>query len=142
MKDIRFFKWIGAYSIDRSNPRGSIQTLQYTVDKLQVPGNSVFLYPQGKIVPQHTPIQLESGISWLAERLPPHADIVPGAIFMHTQNSDKPELLLNMGSPVSFDITQNRKQQTRYFADILQEMFHQTVASSVKLEKDFTVLMD
>ena len=49
LKKYWFFKKVGAYSVNLSNPVSITRTLRYTNDVLKSPQNFVVLYPQGKI---------------------------------------------------------------------------------------------
>ncbi len=141
VKEIRFFKWIGAYSIDRDNPRSSMHTMQYTLDVLKTPKSSVYLYPQGKIESPHSPIKSEGGLGWLAKNLPDNADLVPGSILMHTYKSDKPTLLISIGEPLSFDKSESRKSITASCENKLDNKFSQLVDDSRELPESFKKIM-
>lgn len=98
-----FFQKIGVFSINLSSPRASMQSMRYALESMKRPGAALYIYPQGKIVPFSTHnLDFQPGLGWLAKRLP-QTDIVPVAIHIHTQLSDKPRLEILAGSDVEID---------------------------------------
>ncbi|CAN5346831.1 hypothetical protein BH23BAC3_BH23BAC3_16390 [soil metagenome] len=101
-----FFRRLGVFSINLSSPRSSMQSMRYAVKSMQRPNASLYIYPQGKIVPFSIDnLNFQKGIGWLAKKIP-DADIVPVAIYIHTKKSDKPRLEILVGEKVEI----NRKQ--------------------------------
>ncbi len=100
MQRHKFFKKIGAFSVNLEDPKGVITSLRYAVDSMKRPNASLFIYPEGKIVPfsVNRP-SFKKGLGWIVSKCP-DADVVPIGVFMHTAVSDKPELFLGIGSPV------------------------------------------
>ena len=116
-----FFRKIGAYSIDRSNPKEALKTLQFTVDLLQKERTSVFIYPQGHIIDPCEPIAFEGGLSWLYTHCE-NVDFVPIALHQHTFNSDKPELFIKSGKPANFSRNLHKKELIRGFEHSLTDL--------------------
>ena len=98
MERFFFFKWIGAFSINRAKRREAIYSLRYAMQSLQRPNGSVYIYPEGEIVPFTRSLSpsFEQGVGWLCQKLP-EVDVVPIAIRIHTMRADKPELLVEIG---------------------------------------------
>lgn len=95
-----FFRRLGVFSINLRSARSSMQSLRYAIQSMGRPNASLYIYPQGKIVPFSTnELEFKKGIGWLAKKLP-HTDIVPIGIYIHTKESDKPRLELTVGSEV------------------------------------------
>ena len=70
MMDIRqlkkhpFFTKIGAFSVDLNQPRSAIYSLRYALEHLQIPNASIYLFPEGEIVPVHPgPLSLSEVLS-------------------------------------------------------------------------------
>ncbi|MCH8556200.1 MAG: lysophospholipid acyltransferase family protein [Balneolia bacterium] len=97
-----FFRRIGCFSIDRKDYRSALKSLRYGIEWLNnAPGRSLFLYPEGKITnPQLPDSQFETGIGWMASQLEEHVDLVPFIQHSHLMHHSKPELYLQLGSPV------------------------------------------
>jgi len=123
-----FFRRIGVFSINLSSPRSSMQSLRYALDSMKRPNASLYIYPQGKIVPFNaTPhIEFRNGLGWLAKKLP-ECDIVPVAVDIHTRESDKPRLEILVGNPVEPDLDQSTDQITKNFENELSALLKRLV---------------
>lgn len=122
MEDIQmrrhpFFRRIGAFSINRSNPRAALQSLDYAADWLNEPGTSVFLFPEGRLVDATVPVTIESGVLRLIANAP-LADVIPLASHIHFLRGPKPELMLRSGEPIRLtdDMPKALALQTVQFA--------------------------
>lgn len=98
----RFFRKLGAYSVDKSAPGSSRASLRYT-EELLARGNRVWLFPQGDIRHlESRPLALRRGAEYLLRRVP-QAAVVP-VTFYYTQGlHSKPEASLEIGRPMSED---------------------------------------
>ena len=96
----RFFRRIGAFSVNLENPRHSLPSLRYALDSMKRENASLYIYPEGKIVPftVDKPV-FQGGLTWLSDRLP-EVDVVPVGIYIHTMRGSKPELHISIGEPV------------------------------------------
>lgn len=98
-----FFKRLGVFSINLDNPRSSIRSLRYAIESLERPKSSLYMYPQGKIVPFSVDgLNFKKGIGWLCKQLP-EVDVVPVGIYIHTMYDDKPKLEISVGPSVEID---------------------------------------
>ncbi|MFO7799470.1 lysophospholipid acyltransferase family protein [Rhodohalobacter sp.] len=103
MRQHKFFSKIGAFSVNLSEPRAALKSLRYAVDSMKRDNSSLFIYPEGKIVPFSTlKPEFQKGLGWIASRTP-GSDIVPIGIYIHTARHDKPELNIKIGPPVTFN---------------------------------------
>lgn len=118
MRQYPFFSRIGAFSINREDKKAAIRSLRYAVTSLERPNACLFIYPEGKITPPGAPLHFEGGLTWLTRQLP-DVDVVPIGIYMHTMRHAKPELHLQVGSPVKRESQWSRKEQTRHFEHML-----------------------
>jgi len=121
IRKYRFFRKIGAFSIDREHSRQTISSLRYAVQSMDRPRASLFIYPEGKLTPPGTPMEFEGGLSWLYDHLP-GVDFVPVALFLHCMHTNKPELLIHVGSPVQPNRGLAKVQHTAVFQEALQSM--------------------
>lgn len=119
-----FFRRLGVFSINLSSPRSSMQSMRYAVESMRCPNASLYIYPQGKIVPFSTEnLNFKKGIGWLAKKIP-DADIVPVAIYIHTKESDKPRLEILVGKNIKIN----------------REYISEDICNT--LEKELTFLLD
>ncbi len=95
-----FFSKLGAFSVDRTNPRKAVQSLGYAAECLTHERIGLYIFPQGSIRPEmERPIHFESGLAWLYQSCP-SIDFVPVVTTMNTRYSDRPRLYIRSGSPV------------------------------------------
>lgn len=124
MREHSFFKKIGAFSVNLENPRSSIHSLRYAVDSMNRPNSSLFIYPEGRIVPfSSKKPSFKPGMGWIAKQCP-QVDVVPIGIYIHTARHDKPELFIRIGKTVSIEHSNNAEQ--------LNDLFEQTMGKLLK----------
>jgi len=104
MKTYPFFKWIGAFSIDRGDTRKAIYTLRYALQSMQRENASLYIYPEGTIKPFIESLHpgFEGGLSWLITKLP-DVDVVPLTFLQRLADYDKPELIIHIGRHIPID---------------------------------------
>lgn len=124
MRQYSFFKRIGAFSIDRNDPRKTVTSLRYAVQSMKRDKSSLFIYPEGKITPTGSSMDFEGGLAWLHSKLP-EVDIVPVGIYMHTIRNDKPELHVQIGKPVRLHKEFENEEMTRVYEDELNQILDQ-----------------
>ncbi|MDX1590494.1 MAG: lysophospholipid acyltransferase family protein [Balneolaceae bacterium] len=106
MLEHRFFRKIGAFSVNLQDPRAAVKSLRYAKESMDRLNSCLFIYPEGKIVPFSTDKpEFKKGLGWLAKRCP-QCDLVPIGIYIHTANSDKPDLCIRVGVPSRPDLNQ------------------------------------
>jgi 1-acyl-sn-glycerol-3-phosphate acyltransferase len=126
MKKYRFFKKLGAFSMVPHNRSHNLASLRYAVKSMQRPNASLFVYPQGEILPAGSQIHFKNGIGWLCKQMP-NVDFVPIGIHMHTMRHDKPELHIWVGKPVSITTNKDLKEITASFEQIMQQLLDQLI---------------
>lgn len=100
MTRYRFFRWLGAFSVNLDNPRRSIRPLRYAVKSMQRENASLFICPEGQMVPfSSDKPEFRNGLAWLCRQLP-EVDVVPVGIYIHTIRHNKPELHIAIGNAV------------------------------------------
>jgi len=139
MKQYGFFKKIGAFSINREDPRKAVASLRYAVQSMQQENASLFIYPEGTITPAGSELSFEGGLTWLHDKLP-EVDFVPIGIYMHTIRSDKPELHLHVGEKVAIRPELEKESKTELFeqklAALIDEL-HKTAGFDDSLYERF-----
>ncbi len=122
-----FFQRLGVFSIGLSSPRSSMRSLRYAIKSMERSNASLYIYPQGKIVPfSIDDLEFKKGIGWLAKRLP-DADLVPVAIYIHTKESDKPRLEISVGAAVDVDPNQKADRINNALEKRLSELLKSLV---------------
>lgn len=132
MLEYPFFSRIGAFSINRSNPRSALNSLRYGLQSLEPAGRSLFIYPEGKIYPQEdSPNNFEGGLAWMTNRLPDLKNVVkvvPIGIYIHTMTSAKPTLMLNVTNAIAVDSPVSKQS----LSSNLKEQLHNAVIANKK----------
>lgn len=122
MKQYPFFKRIGAFSVNMSDPRSALTSLRYAHDSLQRERASLFIYPEGKITAaSDQPPEFKPGLSWLYKQTD-DIDFVPIAIYTHTFRNAKPELYIAIGESVDHDKQLDKKELTNLFSADIQHL--------------------
>jgi hypothetical protein len=66
----KFFRKLGAFSVDKSSPQAAIKAIEYSVELLKNSGKTLFIFPQGKMLPNDVrPFQFYNGVIKIAEKL-------------------------------------------------------------------------
>jgi 1-acyl-sn-glycerol-3-phosphate acyltransferase len=108
LKRYPFFRKIGVFSVDRENARSALHSLNRTREWLEGENNSIYLFPQGGIRNEFSPIVFEHGIGWLAKSCR-NCDIVPLAIHINSVRGDKPDLFLRTGNALEINYSDDKK---------------------------------
>ena len=103
----RFFTRIGAFSLDRSNPRSAIGTIHYAAELLVADSeqqNALWIFPQGKIEPvDKRPLFFFKGTASIVSRALetiPHIYLVSVVSRIEYLGEQKPELFLSFREPL------------------------------------------
>ncbi len=102
LKQFRFFRRLGAFSVDKTSRRGMVESLRYAEDMLKQ-GHHVWLFPQGDI--RHLearPLQFSSGAGYLLERCGDVA-VQPVTVYYSFSSQQKAVASLSFGAPIHAD---------------------------------------
>ncbi|GGM40751.1 glycerol acyltransferase [Paraliobacillus quinghaiensis] len=121
LKQYPFFRKLGAFSIDRDQPKGIVQSLKYS-QKLVEQNGSVWLFPQGEVQHQDIrPLQFQSGIGYLLERFE-RITVKPVTFYYSFGEMQKPIASIHIGDDFSVNGTsKSRKEWTAYFQNVLEK---------------------
>ena len=98
-----FFRRIGAFSVDRTDPRSVRASIDYASRMLLKPRAAVWIYPQGKIVSNDArPLVFQNGIRALVKRAG-RVRVVPVAFRYEFWQDERPEALARFGEPTWVD---------------------------------------
>ena len=133
-----FFKRIGCFSIDRQNPRSAVESLNYGIEWLKTPENSLIIYPQGKLENPAKPIKFETGIGWMSQRLPDCTDVVPIIQHAHQMHDAKPSLYIRLCPAIDPALLSGTKEHiTQNLQEITRSEFEKLVHISSEKEPGF-----
>ena len=101
MSRYSFFRWIGAFSVNRHSPREAVRSLQYAVELFDRPNRLLWIYPQGIMRPNDSrPLDFEGGVAWIAQHLR-NPQLVPLAHRYEFIKDQRPDAFLRFGPMVS-----------------------------------------
>lgn len=94
-----FFRRIGAFSVDRTDPASVRASIDYTAELLAKPRAGVWLFPQGRIASNDVrPLGFQPGLRLLLRRTG-RIRIVPVALRYEFWQEERPEALVRFGEP-------------------------------------------
>ena len=98
-----FFRRIGAFSVDRTDPASVRAALDHAAKLLQRPRSGVWIFPQGKIEANDArPLRFQAGIRALVRRVG-LVRVVPVAFRYEFWQDERPEALVRFGTPTWVD---------------------------------------
>lgn len=98
-----FFRRIGAYSVDRTDPASVRASLDYTAALLARARAGVWFFPQGRIACNDArPLEFQGGLRLLLQRAK-RLRIVPAALRYEYWQDERPEALARFGDPAWVD---------------------------------------
>jgi 1-acyl-sn-glycerol-3-phosphate acyltransferase len=98
-----FFRFCGAFSVDRHDPREGLRSVAYAADLLRQPQRVVWIFPQGTITPAaQRPLQTFAGAALIAKRVAQSGGAlrcIPMALRFEFGGEQRPEALIRLGEP-------------------------------------------
>lgn len=134
-----FFSKIGAFSIDRNNPRHALTSLLYGAEWLKSPGNSLFVYPEGKITSPYSSMACEKGFSRIIDEVP-ETDVVALVIHISHHLSDKPSLFIDIQDINPIKSTRNSTERVHKLNNILTQSRFKLGSDAITAISDFRIL--
>lgn len=107
LKQLPFFRWLGALPIDRTSPRAAYKDLDRACEVLQRSRQILAIFPQGEQCPAHLPLVLKPGVEALARKT--CAPVVPCALRYDYLESPRPIVHLKLGEALSYEIEKSSK---------------------------------
>lgn len=127
MKKYSFFKYIGAFSVNRNIPTESVRSLNYAAELLSNSNKYMWIFPQGEMLPQDKrPLKFYSGITKIAEKID-CVNLVPVCFRYEFIMEQRPEVFIQVGKPEiitgdkSQDLTENLSTTLESQLDKLKE---------------------
>lgn len=136
----RFFRKIGAFSVNSGDKRSSVRSLRYAINSMKRENACLFIYPEGRIVPFTTEKpQFKDGLSWIISKLE-GIEVVPVGLYISHEKSDKPELFIKIGKPVEIQVTIAPSETKLLLENTLQSVLIQLVEDAHSEERPFKQL--
>lgn len=139
LKEYKFFRRLGAFSIVREIPREAVKSLHYAVGSLKEGKNKTLLiFPQGEIFPNDKrPLKFFNGLAFLTERLK-NCSVIPCSIRLEFLENFKPEIFVSFGEAELFDDSSSidRKNLTKRFEEKLTTNLDSLKSAIIKKQLD------
>jgi chlorobactene lauroyltransferase len=115
----RFFRSIGAFSVNRSSPREAIRSLEYAVGLFDRPNRMLWIYPQGVMRPNDArPLAFEQGVVRIARALP-GAQLLPVTHRYEFVREQRPDAFVTFGPALPLPKGEDPKVQARFLETVL-----------------------
>lgn len=119
LREYPFFRRLGAFSVNRDQPRDTLASLAYAETKLRA-GHPLWIFPQSAITPPDRPIEALGGIGHLLRRLGP-AELRPVTLHYALGDHQKPAATVMAGEPIRRDWSElSRDEAAALVAGLLQ----------------------
>jgi len=115
---------MGGFSVEKNSPQQSVKSLNYAAHLLKNPKNSVWLFPQGKVLPpDFNPIKFESGLTYIASKVE-KINLIPISARYVFVREERPEVFLEVGEP---KIIESKIKDKKIFLEYLEKDFQEMV---------------
>lgn len=98
-----FFRYAGAFSVNRNDGRSAMQSLAYAVERLtEAPNRMLLIFPQGEILANDArPLKFFAGMGHIVKRVAQAGAValVPFALRYEFIGEQKPEAFMRVGAP-------------------------------------------
>lgn len=122
LKNLQFFRKLGAFSVVRENSREALKSLKYASDILiEDPRRTLWIFPQGEILPNDIrPLKLYSGLAHIVRNVK-NCLVIPTAIRLEFLQNFKPDIFVKIGNPIVFDTNEifDKKKLINLFTENL-----------------------
>jgi 1-acyl-sn-glycerol-3-phosphate acyltransferase len=115
LKRYWFFRKLGAYGFNPSNPKSIIEAVNYTKDVLNDKKNFSIIYPQGEIFPyDQNPISLKDGLKYFIKNSSTDLVVLPIAFKIQYEEEKLPNVYCRFGELLN---SEHVKQNFSLFKD-------------------------
>jgi len=112
MKKYAFFRWIGAFSVNRSMANEAMESVNYAASLLKNNNAVLWIYPQGLMQPNdYRPIKFYSGISRIIGKLE-GVNLIPMALRYEFLMEQRPDVFIQIGKVKSCQKLEETKDLT------------------------------
>lgn len=121
MRKYKFFRMIGAFSVNRESAFESFETIKYSHELLKNPERVLWIFPQGEMLPQDVrPLKFQRGTAKIAQ-MAGGANIIPAVISYEYLKEQRAEIFIKTGRPLEAENTDNPDKLTAEMEKILEE---------------------
>jgi chlorobactene lauroyltransferase len=107
LEHYRPLRWLGVFGLDiHGNP---LPGTRYALKLLGDPRNGVWIFPQGVLLPQGTPIEVKPGALWMARH--GRALVVPLAFRYEWMVESRPSVFIHCGEALEPGITEHELER-------------------------------
>ena len=97
-----FFRWIGAFGVDRTTRAGAARSMRHALALLKIPRLRLVIFPQGEQQSMDArPLTCAPGTSWLAGKA--NVPWSPVALRYEFIEDERPEVFISIGPPTRVD---------------------------------------
>jgi len=119
MRKYKFFKWIGAFSVNRESARESYKSIVYAANLLKNRNTMLWIYPQGEMLPNDIrPLMFQNGLSKLLE-MTGKVNLFPIAFNYEFMMEQRPEVFINVSENIMVDEKLTKQKKTAYLNKVL-----------------------
>ena len=109
LKRYPFFRWIGAFSVNRASGRDLVASVDYAVRLFDRRNRLLWIYPQGELLPNDfRPLKFLPGILRIAEKLE-GVQLLPVVHRYEFLGEQRPEVFVNIGQPMTLKTRTKRE---------------------------------
>jgi hypothetical protein len=115
-----FFAWMGAFSVDRHDPRSAARSVAYIAALLRARRErACYIFPQGEIIPNdRRPLKLYPGLGHILRRVGA-ATICPVALRYELRGEQRPDAFIRLGPALRLGGQRSAAESTALVARLL-----------------------
>lgn len=122
LKDLGFFRYLGAFSVIRENFREAVKSADYAVGTLKTGNNKTLLiFPQGEILASdYRPVKFFNGLAYIVEKIG-KCNLLPCSVRYEFLKFYKPQIFVRFGEMEFVEIDKDLYRK-KFTADIEKTM--------------------
>ncbi len=122
MRKYKFFRRIGAFSVNRESARESYESVVYAANLLKNKNTMLWIYPQGEMLPNDIrPLRFQNGLSKLLE-LTGKVNLIPVVLNYEFMMEQRPEIFINVSESITVDDKCTKQEKTERLNKVLTDL--------------------
>jgi len=119
MRKYKFFRRIGAFSVNRESARESYESVKYAANLLKGRNTMLWIYPQGEMLPDDIrPLRFQNGLSRLLE-ITVKVNLIPIVFNYEFMMEQRPEVFINISESTTINENFTKQEKTAHLSEIL-----------------------